>query len=192
MIKDRAGLMRQIDDATERLMGTVSRLTDEDVRGQSLLPGWTRGHVLTHVARNGDALRNLITWARTGVETPAYRSQEARDAAIDAGAGRSAGELLADVTESAAAFLATAGTVPEAAWQVAVRVLNYPEFPAAQLLLRRLVEVELHHTDLGTGYRPSDWPAGFAAMELPEPMWSQREDRRSWFTPRASHATATP
>jgi maleylpyruvate isomerase len=181
--------MGQIDDAGGRLMGTVSRLTDEDMRERSLLPGWTRGHVLTHVARSADALRNLITWARTGVETPAYRSQEARDAAIDAGAGRSAGELLADVTESAAAFLEAAGTVPEACWQVAVRVLNYPEFPAAQLLLFRLVEVELHHTDLGTGYRPGDWPAGFAAMKLPEPMRSQREDRRSWFAPRTPHST---
>jgi maleylpyruvate isomerase len=192
MIKDRAGLMRQIDDATERLMGTVSRLTDEDVRGQSLLPGWTRGHVLTHVARGGDALRNLTTWARTGVETPAYKSQQARDAAIDAGAGRSAAELLADVAESATAFRDAAGIVPEAAWQVAVSAPNTPEFPAEQLILRRLVEVELHHTDLGAGYRPGDWPAEFAAMELPEPMRSQREDRRSWFTPRASHATATP
>jgi maleylpyruvate isomerase len=46
------------------------------------------------------------------------------------------------------------------------------------LLTRRLVEVELHHTDLGSGYRRADWPAAFAAMDLPEPMRSQRADRR--------------
>ena len=50
-------------------------------------------------------------------------------------------------------------------------------FPAAGLLTRRLVEVELHHCDLGAGYGPGDWPATFAAMELAEPMRSLREDR---------------
>jgi maleylpyruvate isomerase len=52
-------------------------------------------------------------------------------------------------------------------------------FPAAGLLTRRLVEVELHHCDLSAGYAPADWPAAFAAMDLPEPMRSQREDRLS-------------
>jgi maleylpyruvate isomerase len=47
----------------------------------------------------------------------------------------------------------------------------------SQLLTRRLVEVELHHCDLDAGYGPADWPAGFAAMDLPEPMRSLRRDR---------------
>ena len=52
--------------------------------------------------------------------------------------------------------------------------------PAAQLLTRRLVEVELHHCDLGAGYGPDDWPAAFADTELAEPMRSQRQDRLSY------------
>ena len=170
--------MTLIDDSTGRLTDAVARLGDEDVRRPSLLPGWTRGHVLTHIARSGDALRNLLTWARTGVRTPAYPSQEARESAIDDGAVRSAAELLADVSESAAAFRAAAGTVPDDAWQVTVAVLA-AEFPAEQALIRRLVEVELHHTDLDIGYRSADWPAVFATMELSEPMHSYREDRKS-------------
>ncbi|OLB67261.1 MAG: hypothetical protein AUI10_00520 [Actinobacteria bacterium 13_2_20CM_2_72_6] len=51
--------------------------------------------------------------------------------------------------------------------------------PASQVLVRRLVEVELHHTDLGAGYGPGDWPAWFAGMELGEPMRTQRADRRA-------------
>jgi maleylpyruvate isomerase len=58
-----------------------------------------------------------------------------------------------------------------------VRLRDAGPFPAAQLLTLRLVEVELHHCDLGTGYGPGDWPAAFAAMELAEPMRSLREDR---------------
>jgi maleylpyruvate isomerase len=180
VITSRIALMRQIDDATERLMDAAGRLTDRDVGQQSLLPGWTRGHVLAHLAHTGDAMCNLLIWARTGVETPAYPSQEARDAAIDVGAGLPVAELLSDVSKSAAAFRTEASTLPEDAWQFAVRVLDYPKFPAEQLLVRRLVEIELHHTDLDIGYQPADWPTTFATMDLPEPMRSQREDRRSW------------
>lgn len=171
-------IQEQIDQATQRLFHTVSGLSDGDLRLPSLLPGWTRGHVLTHLARSADALRNLLSWARTGAQTPAYPSQQARDAAIDAGAGRGMAELVADMTESAAALRSEALALPRHAWDVPVRVLDYAEFPAAQVLTRRLVEVELHHTDLGAGYGPANWPAAFAAMDLPEPMRSQRQDRR--------------
>jgi maleylpyruvate isomerase len=58
-----------------------------------------------------------------------------------------------------------------------VRILDSEPFPAAQLLTRRLVEVELHHCDLGAGYGPADWPDYFAALQLAEPMRSLREDR---------------
>jgi maleylpyruvate isomerase len=58
-----------------------------------------------------------------------------------------------------------------------VRILDSAQFPAGQLLTRRLVEVELHHGDLGTGYGPADWPAAFTVMELAEPMRSLRQDR---------------
>jgi hypothetical protein len=44
----------QITTATGRLLRTASRLSDADVRAPSLLPGGSRGHVLTHLARNAD------------------------------------------------------------------------------------------------------------------------------------------
>ena len=44
--------------------------------------------MLAHLARNADGCVNLLTWARTGIETPQYRSAEQRDADIAAGAGR--------------------------------------------------------------------------------------------------------
>jgi maleylpyruvate isomerase len=167
-----------IDDAMRRLTGTASALGNDDVTQASLLPGWSRGHVLTHVARNADALRNLLFWARTGVKTPAYPSQQARDEGIEAGAGRKPAELLADMTEAAEAFRAEAVALPPAAWQATVSLLDGVEFPATQILTKRLVEVELHHTDLGCGYRRADWPAAFAAMDLPEPMRSLRATRQ--------------
>ena len=82
-------LIEQNEAAVDRLLESASGLSDEQVREPSLLPDWTKGHVLTHVARNADGLRNLLIWAQTGVETPMYPSAEDRAADIEAGASRS-------------------------------------------------------------------------------------------------------
>ena len=90
---------------------------------------------------------------------------------------------MADLADSAMALRTIVKRLPDEAWQVRVRVLDSALFPAAELLTRRLVEVELHHCDLGAGYGPADWPAAFAAMELAEPMRSQRQDRLRYPAP---------
>src|SRR5919197_4025618 len=92
------------DEGQQRIDDSVAGLTDGDARAASRLAGWSRGHVLTHLARNADALVNLLTWARTGVERPMYVSSDQRDADIEAGAGRTADELRADLRESAQRF----------------------------------------------------------------------------------------
>jgi maleylpyruvate isomerase len=163
---DPVTLRQQVDAATGRMLATAAELTDEQVRAASPLPGWTRGHVLTHIARNADGLRNLLVWAHTGVVTPQYRDAQARNDDIEAGSGRAARELAADAAESAARFAAQAGLLTTAGWQVMVRGLNGPEHPAWVVLWRRLGEVELHHVDLDAGYRPADWPDWFVAERL--------------------------
>ena len=76
---DPAVLRGRVDESTGRLLAGTAAVTDAQAREPSLLPGWTRGHLLTHLARNADGLRNLLTWARTGVMTPQYHSAAARD-----------------------------------------------------------------------------------------------------------------
>ena len=170
-------LADQIDQATQRLIDTARVITEPDLRAPSLLPGWTRAHVLAHLARGADAMRNLLVGVRSGQERPAYVSAEARQADIEHGAGMRADELMADLADSAMALRTIARQLPDEGWQVPVRILDSAPFPAAQLLTRRLVEVELHHCDLGAGYGPADWPAAFADLDLAEPMRSQRADR---------------
>jgi maleylpyruvate isomerase len=170
-------LTAQIDDATSLLLETASRLTDEQVRQPSLLPGWTRGHVLTHLARGADALRNLLDGVRTGVPRAAYESQQARDADIEAGSGRSAAELTADLRQSALAWRAAVDAIHGEAWATPVSTPDGKLIPASQLVIRRLVEIELHHVDLDAGYYPSDWPTTFNQLELTDPMRGQRADR---------------
>jgi maleylpyruvate isomerase len=164
---DPAVLRGWVDESTGRLLASTAAVTDMQAREPSLLPGWTRGHLLTHLARNADGLRNLLTWARTGMMTPQYPSAVARDEAIETGAGRSAAELHADVAESAAALAAEAASLPEAAWQASVHGIHGKAHPAWFTLMRRLSEVEIHHVDLDIGYRVADWPDSFVAERLP-------------------------
>lgn len=151
-----------VDASTQRLRRTAADISDQQAREPSLLPGWSRGHVLTHIARNADSLRNLLIWARTGVVTPQYASPGAREHGISAGAGRSAAELLADLDGSAAALAAVAGSLQEADWSAEVQGLHGAGHPAWFTLWRRLTEVEIHHVDLDAGYGPEDWPDAFA------------------------------
>jgi maleylpyruvate isomerase len=163
---DPESLCQRVEEATSALTATAAALSDGRAREPSLLPGWSRGHVLTHLARNADGLRNLLIWARTGVETPQYPSWEVREAAIEAGAGRPAAELAADLRQAAAGFAGEAASLPAAAWDVPVRGFTGPPHPAWYTLFRRLTEVEFHHVDLGAGYAPPDWSARFVADQL--------------------------
>jgi maleylpyruvate isomerase len=178
----------QIDQATQRLLDDARTIPEDELRAPSLLPGWTRAHVLAHVARNADAMRNLLIGARSGQDRPAYAGARAREADIERDAALPAKDLTADLADSSMALRALIKQLPDQAWQVRVRMLDSAPFPAAELLTRRLVEVELHHCDLAVGYSPADWPAAFAAMELAEPMRSQREDRLSYPPPKAGPA----
>jgi maleylpyruvate isomerase len=149
-------------------MSTVATLDEAALRGPSLLTGWTRGHVLAHIARNADSYVNLLTWARTGVETPMYPSRAQRDADIEAGAGRSLAEHAADLRASAERFAAAVAAMTPPAWGNPVRHLNGRKLRPPQLIWGRLREVEVHHVDLGAGYRPDDWTEAFTLHLLRE------------------------
>ena len=69
-----------VDRGTRLLLDVVDTLDDAALDRPSGLPGWTRRHLLAHVASNAEALGRLLDWARTGVENPMYASPEARDA----------------------------------------------------------------------------------------------------------------
>ena len=174
-------LSDQIDFAAQRLLGTARIVEDDDLRAPSLLPGWTRAHVVAHLARGADALRNLLIGARTGQPRAAYASPEARAADIERGAGLPRADLLDDLADSASAFRTVSRQLSDEAWATEITwVPGLDPFPAREVMVRRLVEIELHHVDLGAGYTAADWPDGFLVMRLPEPLRTQREERRGW------------
>lgn len=156
----------ELDSGVTRIVGTLARLGEQDLRAPSALPGWSRGHVATHIARNADSLWNLLEWARTGVETPQYPSLDARNADLEAGAGRGLDALVEDVRATAARFAARARAMPEAAWNAPVRSMPGWSHPAWYTLYRRWHEVEAHHVDLAAGYGPADWPEPYVRWAL--------------------------
>ncbi len=133
----------------------------DDVGGPSRLPEWTRGHVITHVARNAEGLVRLLTWARTGIETPMYPSLQARAADIETGAGRPLAEQLNDLCGTGAAFAAAAEELSPKQWDVIVRH-RYGPFPASTVPWLRVREVWLHLVDLNVGVELDVLPGDIA------------------------------
>ncbi|WP_121746434.1 maleylpyruvate isomerase family mycothiol-dependent enzyme [Streptomyces sp. E2N166] len=154
---DHAHDLASVRDATERLLTAVGKLDNASVTESSRLPGWTRGHVLAHLARNADALVNVFEGR------PMYVSGEARDADIQRDAPRPLEAQIADVRESAAR-LQDAWAVP-GDWSRTVELRNGITDSASRVPFRRWVEVELHHVDLGIGYELEDLPAEFTERE---------------------------
>lgn len=153
--------------ATARYLDSLGDLSDDDVRAPSLLPGWTRGHVITHLARNADGLCNLLHWAETGEEHYMYPSREQRDADIEAGAARSAAELRLDASASAGRFLQALNELDVRHEDALVaRAPGNEPFPARSVALLRRIEVEVHQADLGRGFTHRDWDPRFADLML--------------------------
>jgi maleylpyruvate isomerase len=159
----------------------------------SHLPGWTRAHVVAHIARNADALLNLLTWARTGVETPMYSGGDQRAREIEEGARRPPRELRADLRAANARLAEAVTSLPGEAWRATVRTARGREVPAWQVPWMRVREVCVHAVDLDTEATFNDVPtavcmallddvaAGFTGRDdVPPVLLKTEDDDRAW------------
>ena len=152
--------------ATAALLSGIDaeQWSDAEVRAPSLLPGWTRGHVLAHIARNADGITRTLSGALRGVVVARYPDGvEGRNADIEAGARRDFVELAADVRESADRLDRLFSAVADVGgWD-----LPTEDRPAREYVLARWREVEIHRVDLAGAYTADEWPADFVAYLLP-------------------------
>ncbi len=150
------GLLRGVDG---------EQWTDDEVLAPSLLPGWTRGHVLAHLARNADGISRTLSGALRGERVPRYPGGEpGRDADIEAGSTRKFAELAADVRESADRLDRLFAAIADAdGWD-----LPTDDRPALEYVATRWREVEIHRVDLRGGYTADQWSAEFVDYLLPE------------------------
>jgi maleylpyruvate isomerase len=163
--------------AQATLLAALPAITDEVARQPSLLPGWTVGHVLTHLARNADSLVWRLEGAAVGELRDQYPGGLAERAeAIEAGAGRSAAELVEDVTSSADAVARVITDLPLAAWDAPSRTSRGVVEDSRDAVLSRWREVVVHHADMGLG--PVPFPPALVEAWLPRelPRLAERSD----------------
>jgi maleylpyruvate isomerase len=159
-------------DGTERLLAEVAGLPDEALSAPTALPGWTRAYLLSHIAANADALRNLIHWARTGEERRMYASREAREAGIAAGAELPAADLRARVASSAAELAADLDALDAldgagvAGWDAKIITAQGLTRSADEIPWMRTREIYIHSIDLAVGTTYADLPPDFLAALL--------------------------
>jgi maleylpyruvate isomerase len=148
-------------DGERTVAGLVDRLSDDELAAPSPLPGWSRASVVAHLARNADALVNLLHWARTGVETPMYPSWAVREAAIAATAALPVGDLRADYVAACARLAAATDSMPAEAWTTVVRNGQGRPLPTREVPWMRAKELWVHGTDLRAGLSFADLPVDF-------------------------------
>ncbi len=162
-------IIEEVTRSGARFSATLDALSDSEVRAPSALPGWSRGHVITHVARSADAYLRLLTIARTGAE-PAPTDAAALARAVTDGADRPAAELAADLRSALARLTEAAGSMPTEAWDTHVTALAGWRHPAWYTLHRCWRELETHHVDLRAGYRTEDWPDAYVTWALDDTL----------------------
>ena len=142
----------------QQLGRTLDALGDQDLDASSLVPGWTRRTVVAHLARNADAVGNLLTWARTGEPTPMYASPHDREEGIARTTQLPSQELLQDCRAAAERFVAGVDALPLEAWQAEVVTAQGRTVPAAEVPWMRSREVWIHSIDLRAGTSFEDVP----------------------------------
>lgn len=152
-----------LDLGTELFLGTVDRLTDEELAAPTALPGWTRGHVIGHVHGNAEALRRLLSWAATGVEQRMYADARQRADEIEAAAALPAATLRALAARSARELAQDMDRLPAPAWDQAVVTAQGRTVPAREIVWMRAREVAVHTVDLAHGVGFADLPDDFNA-----------------------------
>jgi maleylpyruvate isomerase len=151
----------QVRESDARLLATVQSLDESALRRPSLLPGWSRAHVLVHLARNADAQVRMIDAALRGASVEQYAGgEEGRARAIEEGVAGEAARIVADLESSVAALAHRWATLPEDGWDLETVTLRFRR-PVRAGIAARWREVEIHHGDLGCGYGPADWPVEF-------------------------------
>jgi maleylpyruvate isomerase len=150
------------------LITHVRSVADGAPSAPSMLPGWSRGHVLTHIARNGDSHVVMLDGR------PQYPSAETRNRDIDLGAERAWADLVEDV-ESASSAVDRAFAAQHD-WSGTASTIG-GQRPLVLLPLLRQREVEVHRVDLDLGYGFADMPTDYVDRDLivMETMWASRQ-----------------
>ncbi len=171
------------------LLASLAPLTDDDFRAPSLLPRYSRGHVVTHLANKTSAHVLVFGGPAAGEVRQLHPDGYDPDLAADRGAGRPAAELRSDLAQRLELLEATWDALDEHLWVSEGSMAAGPR-TMREIVGHHLRNVEVHHVDLDIGHRPSDWPALLVEDELPKrlrslPYRADHSDILAWLLGRA-------
>ena len=175
----------------QRLLQALDGLTDEQCQQPSLLAGWSRGHVLSHLANNAYSHLRMFEAASRGEETEQYEGgKPTRDAQIEAWSSLSAHELVGHVRASIYALEGAWASATPTTWTGfgikshagGARVL------ITDLMLMRWCETEVHSSDLNLAYSFENWDSTFVRFELDRQLmrWNSRKSMGLTVLPEAA------
>ncbi|WP_256328852.1 maleylpyruvate isomerase family mycothiol-dependent enzyme [Nocardioides sp. YR527] len=184
----RTDLVRDVDvirDLANVRLGTsmfrraLNQLSDDDLDEPSLLPGWTRRHVVAHVGYNARAIARLVEWAATGEPNPMYSSPGARAEEIDFGATLNPEALRNLVEHSAIDLDVRWRDLPADRWSFQVVTAQGRDVPVSETVWMRTREVWLHAVDLAGGAQVSDIPTDVLTRLLDDihGTWRTRDEQ---------------
>ncbi len=156
------GDLTGLDSSSQALNRTIDALTDDDFAVPSLLPGWTRAHVVAHIALNAASLARVIDGTVHGNPVPMYATDAERDAEIEQLAKADPTELRERSLAATTAFSDAVAELHDQHWSDQIlRLPAGPAWPMVTVVPTRRREVEIHHADLGTAYTRADWSEDF-------------------------------
>lgn len=173
---EREAALDAVERAHRQLIEALDGAQEADVGQPSRLPGWTVGHVLTHIARNAEGIGRMLSAAADGEIGDMYPGgKDRRHADIETGALRSLSDLREDVASTAAALQEVFLQLPATAWSGTGRMIA-GDVPIGSLPFLRRREVLVHHVDLGLGFEAEQWPIDYVRDELTKlgKLWASR------------------
>ncbi|HEX3929604.1 MAG TPA: maleylpyruvate isomerase family mycothiol-dependent enzyme [Nocardioides sp.] len=167
MTTDHEQAADRVGAAAGRLLRTVDGLAGGGWEAPTLLPDWSRAHLVAHLALNAEALTRLLhgVVAEPDDDVPRtmYDSDEQRAQDIETLAAAGPTEIRDHLLAATTTFADAVAAVPPDGWETRVeRTPGGRTMRVASVPGMRLRELEIHHVDLHAGYATSDWSPAFA------------------------------
>jgi maleylpyruvate isomerase len=171
MTSERAVATGLLPEASARVIRAVDGLQDDEWSAPSLLTGWSRAHVVAHLALNAEALtrclHGIVTDEADRQAQTMYDSDEQRDQDIAELAASTPTEIRDRLLAATTTFDDAVAAVPEDRWDDRVeRTPGGRAMRAGSLPGMRIRELEIHQVDLGAGYSTADWSGSFSTLLL--------------------------
>ena len=179
-------LLELLDSGTRRLVRSVDAMTDDQWRQPSLLPGWSRAHVVAHLPPTPRPVRRPRAAHARPPRSLTYASSEARDNDIAALASASPSALRDRFLGSTDGDRRVGRGAGRTTWprRTIERTPGGRRSRPATSALMRAREVEIHHADLALDYTAADWPPEFVVLLMDSRAGAEHDGE-----PFVAHAT---